>query len=56
MIWILKQYKSNGNISKTVNILYGVITAIRIIAVAFLVLQAVLLIVSPDKSSLKQLK
>lgn len=53
---IKNNIKVMGTFQKTVNILYGIITAIRIIAVAFLVLQAVLLVVSPDKSSLKQLK
>lgn len=48
--------KVMGAFQKAVNSLYAIITAIRIIAVAFLVLQAVLLIVSPGKSSLKQLK
>jgi len=48
--------KVMGTFQKVVNSLYAVITAIRVIAVVFLVLQAVLLIAAPDKSSLKQLK
>lgn len=48
--------KIMGTFQKVVNSLYAVITAIRVIAVVFLVFQAVLLIAAPDKSSLKQLK
>ena len=45
-----------GALQKTVNALYAVITAVRVIAVVFLVLQAVLLIASPDKSGFKFIK
>lgn len=45
-----------GNFQKVVNALYILITVIRVIAVAFLVLQAVMLIASPDKSGFKLLK
>lgn len=48
--------KVMGTFQKVVNSLYAVITAVRIIAVVFLVLQAVLLIASPDKTGFKMLK
>lgn len=48
--------KIMGSFQKTVNALYAVITVIRVFAVAFLVLQAVLLIAAPDKSGFKMLK
>lgn len=48
--------KIMGSFQKTVNALYAVITVIRVLAVAFLVLQAVLLIAAPDKSGFKMLK
>lgn len=48
--------KVMGTFQKVVNSLYAIITAVRVIAVVFLVLQAVLLIASPDRSSLKYLK
>lgn len=35
---------------KTVDALYTVVTVLRVIAVAFLVIQTVMLILSPDKS------
>ena len=38
-----------GSFQKVVNSLYTVIMIIRIVAVAFLVLQTLLLILSPDK-------
>ena len=53
---IRNNIKVMGTFQKVVNSLYAVITAIRVIAVAFLVLQAVLLNVSPDKTGLKMLK
>ena len=48
--------KVMGGFQKTINALYAAITVIRALAVAFLLLQAVLLIASPDKSGFKMLK
>ena len=39
-----------GTFQNVVNALYTVITVVRIVAVLFLILQAVVLLASPDKS------
>lgn len=47
---IKNNIKTIGAFRKTVDALYTVVTILRVIAVAFLVIQTVLLILSPDKS------
>lgn len=39
-----------GSFQKAVNALYMIITVIRIIAVVFLILQAIFLVAGPDKT------
>lgn len=47
---IKNNIKTIGAFRKTVDALYTIVTILRVIAIAFLVIQTVLLILSPDKS------
>jgi len=47
---IKNNIKTIGAFRKTVDALYAVITVLRVLAVAFLIIQTVMLVLSPDKS------